>query len=76
MNILLCNQNINLTMITWNKDWQNHCQHIMNYVKMILSDMTEEELYPGWNDSVYMFSRNDSIEMDWDGRRNPNDEII
>ncbi len=52
--------------------------HILgvDYVKMILSDMTEEELYPGWNDSVYMFSRNDSIEMDWDGRRNPNDEII
>ena len=47
-----------------------------DYVKMILSNMTEEELYPGWNDSVYMFSRNDSIEMDWDGRRNPNDEII
>ena len=47
-----------------------------DYVKMILSDMTEEELYPGWNDSVYIFSRNDSIEMDWDGRRNPNDEII
>ena len=47
-----------------------------DYVKMILSDMTEEELYPGWNDSVYMFSRNDSIEMDWDGRRNLNDEII
>ena len=52
--------------------------HILgvDYVKMILSDMTEEELYPGWNDSVYIFSRNDSIEMDWDGRRNPNDEII
>ena len=47
-----------------------------DYVEMILSDMTEEELYPGWNDSIYMFSRNDSIEMDWDGRRNPNDEII
>ena len=47
-----------------------------DYVEMILSDMTEEELYPGWNDSIYMFSRNDSIEMDWDGSRNPNDEII
>ena len=47
-----------------------------DYVEMILSDTTEEELYPGWNDSIYMFSRNDSIEMDWDGRRNPNDEII
>ena len=52
--------------------------HILgvDYVKMILSNMSEEELYPGWNDSVYMCSRNDSIEMDWDGRRNPNDEII
>ena len=47
-----------------------------DYVEMIVSDMTEEELQPGWNDSIYMFSRNDSIEMDWDGRRNPNDEII
>ena len=45
-----------------------------DYVKMILSDMTEEELYPGWVNSVC--ERNDSIEMDWDGRHNPNDEII
>ena len=46
-----------------------------DYVKMILSDMTEEkELYPGWNNSVC--DRSDSIEMDWDGRYNPDDEII
>ena len=51
-----------------------------DYVKMILSDMTEEkELYPGWNNSVYdreELQYSDSIEMDWDGRHNPNDEII
>ena len=47
-----------------------------DYVKMILSDMTEEELYPGWANSVHECSRSDSIEMDWDGRRNLNDEII
>ena len=46
-----------------------------DYVKMILSNMSEEkELYPGWINSVR--ERNDSIEMDWDGRHNPNDEII
>ena len=46
-----------------------------DYVKMILSDMSEEkELYPGWANSVC--ERSDSIEIDWDGRRNPNDEII
>jgi len=47
-----------------------------DYVEMILSNMTEEELYPGWNDTVEENRRVDSIEMDWDGRRNPNDEII
>ena len=45
-----------------------------DYVKMILSDMSEKELYPGWANSVC--NRIDSIEMDWDGRRNFNDEII
>ena len=45
-----------------------------DYVKMILSDMSEKELYPNWVNSVC--ERNDSIEMDWDGRLNPNDEII
>ena len=50
--------------------------HILgtDYVKMILSDMSEEELYPGWANSVC--NRIDSIEMDWDGRYNPDDEII
>ena len=42
--------------------------------------MTEEkELYPGWNNSVCdreELQYSDSIEMDWDGRHNPNDEII
>ena len=49
--------------------------HILgtDYVKMILSDMSEEELYPGWANSVC--NRIDSIEMDWDGRYNPDDEI-
>ena len=47
-----------------------------DYVKMILSDMTEEDLYPGWANSVPEESRSDSIEIDWDGRHNPNDEII
>ena len=45
-----------------------------DYVKMILSDMSEEELYPGWANSVC--DRSDSIEMDWDGGYNPDDEII
>jgi hypothetical protein len=45
-----------------------------DYVKMILSNMSEKELYPNWVNSVC--ERNDSIEMDWDGRHNPNDEII
>ena len=44
-----------------------------DYVKMILSDMSEEELYPGWANSVC--DRSDSIEMDWDGGYNPDDEI-
>ena len=47
-----------------------------DYVKMILSDMSEKELYPGWANSVYEYSRSDSVELDWDGRLNPNDEII
>ena len=45
-----------------------------DYVKMILSDMSEEELYPGWANSVC--DRSDSIVMDWDGGYNPDDEII
>ena len=40
---------------------------------MILSDMSEEELYPGWANSVC--DRSDSIDMDWDGRYNLDDEI-
>ena len=45
-----------------------------DYVKMVLSDMSEKELYPGWANSVC--DRSDSIEMDWDGRYNLDDEII
>ena len=47
-----------------------------DYVKMILSDMSEDELYPGWNDSVEENRRVDSIELDWNGEYNPNDELI
>ncbi len=51
----------------------------MDYVKMILSDMKEEEIYcnyPWLESSPLDYPRNDSIELDWNGEYNPNDELI
>ena len=48
-----------------------------DYVKLVLSDMKKEEIYCGALEAAPMphLPRIDSIELDWDGRYNPNDEI-
>ena len=54
--------------------------HILgeDYVKLVLSDMKKEEIYSNfpWTDiPMIVLPRIDSIELDWDGCYNPNDEI-
>ena len=48
-----------------------------DYVNMVLSDMIDEEIYCGALESAPMIElpRVDSIELDWDGRYNKNDEM-
>jgi len=54
--------------------------HILgeDYVRLILSDMKEEEIYcnyPWMESEPVDIPRTDSIELDWDGIHNVNDEI-